>query len=483
MRRLVVLAVVVSSVLSVPLAEARAASARAAAPRLPDMAAAVGAPLEDVAGVADAGAVYVFRKGGDPPNIDLDVEDVSVITRAALGGTPTPKDRFGTAVALTDTFRRGTEVIIGAPGADHGAGRVYLVHVDVDTGQFDLDDAVVLRQGHGGVPGTAEPGDGFGASLQVVYAGGLEPWLAIGAPGEDVHDVIDAGAVTGLELGTHTDSAKVFYQGGLLPGRAEPGDRFGSSLAQFAYGVVAGAPHEDVWQVPDAGGVTSFDLYGRVPPVAYRQGLDGVPGPPESGDRFGAAMTGLDLGGAAVGVPGEDIGSIRDAGTMIELAAPGVSYVTTQLWYQGHHGIKGTPERGDRFGAALTMGVRGLVVGVPGEDVDGVADAGAIHFLPFVTDSNRVFTVDHDALVDEGSPGVPGAPEAGDRFGASTGAAEFRVLVGVPNEGVGTASRAGAIVDITFDDDVLVTDPPTREITSATIGSSPQTGARFGLAL
>ena len=301
MRRLVVLAVVVSSVLSVPLAEARAASARAAAPRLPDMAAAVGAPLEDVAGVADAGAVYVFRKGGDPPNIDLDVEDVSVITRAALGGTPTPKDRFGTAVALTDTFRRGTEVVIGAPGADHGAGRVYLVHVDLDTGQFDLDDAVVLRQGHGGVPGTAEPGDGFGASLQVVYTGGLEPWLAIGAPGEDVHDVIDAGAVTGLQLGTHTDSAKVFYQGGLLPGRAEPGDRFGSSLAQFAYGVVAGAPHEDVWQVPDAGGVTSFDLYGRVPPVAYRQGLDGVPGPPESGDRFGAAMTGLDLGGAAVG--------------------------------------------------------------------------------------------------------------------------------------------------------------------------------------
>ena len=168
---------------------------------------------------------------------------------------------------------------------------------------------------------------------------------------------------------------------------------------------------------------------------------------------------------------------------MIELAAPGVPYVTTQLWYQGHHGIKGTPERGDRFGAALTMGVRGLVVGVPGEDVDGVADAGAIHFLPFVTDSNRVFTVDNDALVDEGSPGVPGEPEAGDRFGASTGAAEFRVLVGVPNEGVGSASRAGAIVDITFDDDVLVTDPPTREITSATIGSSPQPGARFGLAL
>src|SRR4051812_15529043 len=122
MRRLVVGAVVAASVLAVPLAGPGGAADRADPPPPRDMDAAVGAPLEDVAGAADAGAVYVFRKGGEPPGADLDVDDVSVITRAALGGTPSTGDRFGAAVALTDTFRRGMEVVIGAPGADHGAG-------------------------------------------------------------------------------------------------------------------------------------------------------------------------------------------------------------------------------------------------------------------------------------------------------------------------------------------------------------------------
>ncbi len=87
---------------------------------------------------------------------------------------------------------------------------------------------------------------------------------------------------------------------------------------------------------------------------------------------------------------------------------------------QGSTGVPGAAEAGDRFGSAIVEGFGVLCqeesflkVGVPGQDVDGVPDAGAV------------------VATDDGSPcetrelsrghGLVGAPVAGERVGESLG--------------------------------------------------------------
>jgi hypothetical protein len=87
---------------------------------------------------------------------------------------------------------------------------------------------------------------------------------------------------------------------------------------------------------------------------------------------------------------------------------------------------QGNPEAGDRFGAALTPGnfdgneLPDLAVGAPGETVAGRPGAGAadardgeVGGLPVDPDEPLYF---------QGSAGVPGTAEAGDRFAAALSA-------------------------------------------------------------
>jgi len=110
---------------------------------------------------------------------------------------------------------------------------------------------------------------------------------------------------------------------------------------------------------------------GTVPPTS-----SGVARGDYNGDGF------ADL---AVGIPGEDAGSISAAGAVIVIygSANGlVSENTTalrvpapQFWSQASTGISGGDESGDRFGTALAAGefngdaFSDLAIGVPGEDL------------------------------------------------------------------------------------------------------------------
>ena len=79
----------------------------------------------------------------------------------------------------------------------------------------------------------------------------------------------------------------------------------------------------------------------------------------------------------AVGVPGEDVGTVADAGAVnvIYGGPTGLTAAGNQLWTQDSEGIKGTQEPGDEFGFSLAAadfdrdGFADLAVGVPGEDV------------------------------------------------------------------------------------------------------------------
>ncbi len=214
------------------------------------------------------------------------------------------------------------------------------------------------------------------------------------------------------------------------------------------------------------------------------QSSSGVPGASEAGDGFGSAVATGDFNGdgkadVAVGVPGEDIGPDHDAGMVAVFpgSSSGVSTSGVRLFSQDSDGIDGVPESGDRFGAALATGdfngdgYADLVIGVPGEELDGRPGAGMVTVIP---GSSSGLDSTHATSFSQQSAGVPGSPESGDNFGAAVAAGDMTrdgrddLIVGSPGEKVGTKA-SGAVV-------VLV--GSSSGVTGA--GSVGRTGSDFG---
>ncbi|MBI3801528.1 MAG: FG-GAP repeat protein, partial [Deltaproteobacteria bacterium] len=92
----------------------------------------------------------------------------------------------------------------------------------------------------------------------------------------------------------------------------------------------------------------------------WDQDAPGIKGTAEQDDHFGAPLTVGDFNGdgkddLAIGVPGEDVGSVNAAGAVnvIYGSATGLTATGNQIWDQDAPGIKGTAEEGDGFGGAL----------------------------------------------------------------------------------------------------------------------------------
>ncbi|MFI5568576.1 FG-GAP repeat protein [Streptomyces sp. NPDC051740] len=87
---------------------------------------------------------------------------------------------------------------------------------------------------------------------------------------------------------------------------------------------------------------------------------------------------------------------------------------------QNTAGVSGGMERGDRFGARISVGdvdrdgYPDLAVAVPGEDIGEHADAGAVHIL---RGSASGLTGSKSQFIDRNTSGVPGGLEAGESFG------------------------------------------------------------------
>ncbi|WP_335986541.1 LamG-like jellyroll fold domain-containing protein [Glycomyces sp. MUSA5-2] len=132
-----------------------------------------------------------------------------------------------------------------------------------------------------------------------------------------------------------------------------------------------------------------------------------------------------------------DAEGLADSGAFwfFDGATGSVSIVTEET-----HGAVGTTEAGDLFGRSVALydadgdGCSEIVVGVPGEG----SSAGSVIVLP-----GRPGGIDDAAAYwfSQASPGVPGASEAGDRFGFSLAAANRPdgtpvLIVGMPGEDV-----------------------------------------------
>ncbi|MEV0177729.1 FG-GAP and VCBS repeat-containing protein [Streptomyces sp. NPDC050625] len=154
----------------------------------------------------------------------------------------------------------------------------------------------------------------------------------------------------------------------------------------------------------------------------------GVPGVSEKGDQFGARLSAGDMNGdgyadLAVGDPGEAIGSVAKAGSVVLLEGgrSGLNGTGAQAFHQGTPGVPGTVERGDLFGGSVRLsdvtgdGKADLAAGAPGEDLGRVANGGAVWLLRGTASgptASRAFAE---------NPLDLGAPAAGAEFGANLG--------------------------------------------------------------
>ena len=158
----------------------------------------------------------------------------------------------------------------------------------------------------------------------------------------------------------------------------------------------------------------------------------------------------------AVGVPGEDLGTVADAGAVnvIYGTRRGLAPLGNQFLHQDAADIGGAAETLDNFGTALAAGdfdfdgYDDLAVGVPGEDVIAVPnDEGAVNVL---YGSASGLSGERDQVWVQGG-GVLDTPEPHDHFGQTLAAGNFNLsgpddlAIGVPDEGFGSAIRVGAV--------------------------------------
>ena len=243
---------------------------------------AVGSPQEDVGSVLDAGTVTIVR------DLYLGVDGAVVYHQGSAGVASIPEtgDRFGYSL---DSMRTGgiSRLAVGVPYEDVGgaasAGLVQLFSGDGRT----LSAGTGLTQNTDRVADKAERGDLFGD--RVAWArpglGDTVSRLAVSAPSEDgLAD--NTGLVQVFPLSNLGAELSYAQSSPGIPGEAESGDRFGSSLA-----VVSGATERVLLVgVPDVGnstGMVNVIPFAGGTPRSWVPGVGGVPG---GASRFGYSI-------------------------------------------------------------------------------------------------------------------------------------------------------------------------------------------------
>jgi hypothetical protein len=287
-----------------------------------------------------------------------------------------------------------------------------LAHADAARAQT-LDDlypslgAVVASDGGGG--------DRFGHA--VALSGNT---LAVGAPYDHVGANADQGSV------------RVFVRNGAswtlqatltasIDGAAF--DKFGSSVALDGDTLVVGVPEDDYGANGGQGTVRVFVRIGTI--WALQQLL--VAGDGAAGDLFGSSVS-LDGDTLAVGVPGDDVTAVEDAGSVRV-------YVRTGSSWSFHSLLSASDAAAyDDFGTEVSLSGDVLAVGVPDDDVGANANQGSVRMF---ARSGSAWSAQQTLTAIDGG--------AFERFGSSVSLDGDALVVGVPSGGVGSIAGSARV--------------------------------------
>ncbi|WP_405544860.1 VCBS repeat-containing protein [Streptomyces goshikiensis] len=413
---------------------------------------AIADPEATVNGVSKAGVVHIVYGGG---------KGVLELTQeAAKSGGSEAGDTFGYSMAVYDADLDGcADLAIGIPYEDVGghtdAGRAVVVYGS-PAGLAAGKASIQYVQGAAPLSGAAEADDWMGYSLAAGTSSTGVPFLAIGAPGEDLGTTPDAGSVI-YASGSPTLSIGIITQdtatAGAVPDTVEPYDRFGTAIAATPTHLAISAPGEAQDTIVDAGSVTTFShtLVSGVPtPLnVIHQDAPNVFGACEAGDAFGTSITAVPYRaeGAtsttesllAVGIPGEDLSTGADAGAVQVFRLNAAGAYTELAWIdQNVADVGGAAEPGDHFGqrvaafntaptsTSTAANVR-LAVGVPGEDAaNGVVDRGIVQMFPMVGAPGA-----SDKILEPGSE-IPTPMAPREYAGMSIGGGTAGLYIGMP---------------------------------------------------
>ncbi|MFK3978984.1 DNRLRE domain-containing protein [Micromonospora sp. NPDC050397] len=202
------------------------------------------------------------------------------------------------------------------------------------------------------------------------------------------------------------------------------------------------------WRVKAADGVAGSDIWS-----SFCEMVVYVTAPPVAGCTAGtdSDFNGDGVSDVAIADPEATVDGQARAGR-VHVSYGGTG--TVQTLHENNSQVSGGAEAGDGFGTSISSydanndGCTDLAVGVPYEDLNGLADVGVVYVLLGTPTGLAAGPASLNYHQDVGA--TPDALEAEDWFGYSiaggrTASGEPYLLIGVPGEDLGTAVDAGLV--------------------------------------